>query len=72
MNLATARSEQRAGEVGVRKVLSASRKRIIFQFISEALVLSFSALLLGILLANIALPGFMRLIGKNFTPDYSN
>jgi putative ABC transport system permease protein len=72
MNLATAQSESRAREVGVRKVLGASRKRIIFQFISEALVLSFLALLLGILLANIALPGFMRVSGKNFTPDYSN
>ncbi len=72
MNLATAQSESRAREVGVRKVLGASRKRIIFQFISEALVLSFLALLLGILLANIALPGFMQITGKNFTPDYSN
>ncbi len=72
MNLATAQSETRAREVGVRKVLGASRKRIIFQFISEALLLSFLALLLGILLANIALPGFMRVSGKNFTPDYSN
>ncbi len=51
MNLATARSEQRAREVGVRKVLGASRKRIIFQFLGEALFLSFLALMLGVLLA---------------------
>jgi len=70
MNLATARSEQRAREVGVRKVLGASRKRIIIQFLSEALFLSFLALALGVVLANLALPAFMRLSGNYFTPDY--
>ena len=72
MNLATARSEQRAREVGVRKVLGASRRRIIIQFIGEAMLLSFIALLLGIVLANVALPLFMRLSGNYFTPDYTN
>ncbi len=72
MNLATARSEQRAREVGVRKVLGASRRRIIFQFLSEALLLSFIALILGTLLASIALPVFMQITGNIFTPDYTN
>jgi len=72
MNLATARSEQRAREVGVRKVLGASRKRIIFQFLGEALFLSFLALMLGVLLAVLALPGFLQLSGTNFTPDFEN
>ena len=72
MNLATARSEQRAREVGVRKVLGASRKRIIIQFLGEALLLSFLALALGILLAVLALPAFLQLSGKNFTPDFAN
>ncbi|MEO7768649.1 MAG: ABC transporter permease, partial [Ferruginibacter sp.] len=72
MNLATARSARRAREVGVRKVLGASRRWIIFQFITEALLLSFLALLLGVVLANIALPFFMQFSGKNFSPDYEN
>jgi len=72
MNLATARSEQRVREVGVRKVLGASRKRIIFQFLGEALFLSFLALMLGVLLAILALPGFLQLSGTNFTPDFAN
>ena len=38
MNLATARSEKRAREVGVRKVLGAGKKSLIFQFIGEALL----------------------------------
>ena len=72
MNLATARSEQRAKEVGVRKVLGASRKLVILQFMTEAILMSFIALVLGVLLSYMALPGFMQLSGNHFAPDYSN
>lgn len=72
MNLATARSQLRAREVGMRKALGASRKGIALQFLSEALLLSLLALLLGIILAKLALPGFMRLSGRYFTPDFLN
>ena len=72
MNLTTARSERRAREVGVRKVLGASRRMIILQFLSEALLLSFCALLVGLLLTHLALPGFMAISGKQFTPAYSD
>jgi hypothetical protein len=58
--------------VGVRKVLGASRGLIILQFLSEALLLSFIALGLGMLLAKLALPGFMRISGKSFVPNFSN
>ena len=72
MNLTTARSERRAREVGVRKVLGASRAVIVFQFLCEALLVSFCSLGFGMLLAKLALPGFMRISGKYFVPDYSN
>jgi putative ABC transport system permease protein len=72
MNLATARSERRALEVGLRKTMGSSRKLIIYQFLSEALIMSLLALAVGILLAKLALPGFMRLTGKSFVPDYFN
>ena len=72
MNLATARSEQRAREVGVRKVMGASRKLIIIQFMGEALLMAMVALGIGVLLAYTALPGFMQLTGRNFTPDFFN
>ena len=72
MNLATARSEQRAREVGIRKVLGSSRRLIIFQFLGEALLLSFLALALGTILARLALPAFMRLTGQNFIPAYTD
>ena len=72
MNLATARSELRAREVGVRKVLGASRKLIIFQFFSEALLMTFLALIAGILLARLSLPAFNQLAEKNLSLDFLN
>ncbi|MEO5685031.1 MAG: ABC transporter permease [Chitinophagaceae bacterium] len=65
MNLATARSEHRAREVGVRKVLGASRKLIIFQFFSEAMLMTLIALLLGVLMAQLALPSFNQFTDNN-------
>jgi len=64
MNLATARSEQRAKEVGVKKALGAGRKRLIRQFISESLTMSGMAVLLAIGIVWMLLPGFNSLTGK--------
>jgi Predicted permease. len=50
MNLATARSEQRAREVGVRKVMGAGRGMLIRQFFGESIVMSFAAVLLAALI----------------------
>ncbi len=72
MNLATARSERRAREVGVRKVVGAQRSLLIGQFMSEALVMTFFALALGVLLARLALPAFNRFFAKELTLDFSN
>ncbi|AXY73408.1 ABC transporter permease [Paraflavitalea soli] len=72
MNLSTARSEHRAREVGVRKVMGAFRKQVIFQFLCEAMLLTFVSLLLGIFLAVIALPALNHYTGKDMTLDLSN
>lgn len=72
MNLATARSERRAREVGVRKVVGAQRSLIIGQFLSEALVMTFFALVLGIILAKSALPAFNSFFEKSLVFDFSN
>ncbi len=65
MNLATARSLSRAKEVGVRKVLGAYRKQLIYQFLSEALFLSFISLLAGVVLVAAVLPLFNDLAEKS-------
>ncbi len=64
MNLSTARSENRAREVGVRKVIGAKQKNLIFQFFAESVVLALLALLFAVIIAQLALPSFNFLTGK--------
>ncbi len=72
MNLATARSEKRAKEVGVRKVLGSGRGKLITQFISEALFLSFLSVIVGILIMMITLPFFNMLAQKHLALNLSD
>ncbi len=67
MNLATARSEQRKREVGVRKVMGAERFALMKQFISESMLMSFLALLIGCILVMLALPYFNELVEKKLS-----
>ncbi|WP_439697540.1 ABC transporter permease [Mucilaginibacter sp. AW1-7] len=64
MNLATARSERRAKEVGVRKVMGAGKGKLISQFIGEALIMSFIAVAVAVLLVALTLPAFNNLVQK--------
>ena len=64
MNLATARSEKRAREVGVRKVLGAGRPWLIIQFIAEALFLATLSVVLGVLIISLVLPLFNLLVER--------
>lgn len=64
MNLSTARSEKRAKEVGVRKVLGSDKKSLISQFIAEALITSAIGALVSVLLLMLLLPQFNILIEK--------
>ncbi len=57
VNLSTARSFDRAKEVGVRKVLGSDKKRLIFQFLTESVVLSLISYVLSILLITLLVPG---------------
>ncbi|HXB43148.1 MAG TPA: ABC transporter permease [Puia sp.] len=65
MNLSTARSGKRAKEVGIRKVLGAEKRSLIYQFLGESLTMSFLALLLALLLASALLPFFDTITQKN-------
>ncbi len=64
MNLSTARSEKRAKEVGIRKAIGSLRKQLIYQFLSESLLVAFCALLLAIGLAALSMPFFNEVAGK--------
>ena len=64
MNLATARSSQRAKEVGLRKSLGAFRGQLIRQFYSESALLTLGGLLLAVVLVAIGLPWFNTISGK--------
>ena len=67
MNLATARSAKRAKEVGVRKVIGASRQALIRQFIGEAVLLVFVSTVIAFFLALGMLPVFNDLTGKQLS-----
>jgi ABC-type antimicrobial peptide transport system permease subunit len=67
MNLATARSARRAKEVGLRKVVGAVRWQLMAQFLGEALLISFFALLVAMVIVWLALPSFNMLAGKTLT-----
>lgn len=64
MNLSTARSANRAREVGVRKVLGSARKHLISQFLTESVLLTFVATVVALIAAAVLLPAFNQLSGK--------
>ncbi len=65
MNLATARSKKRAKEVGVRKVLGASRKQLVWQFLSESFIMCLISLGIALIIVKLVLPFFNQLTQKN-------
>ena len=67
INLTTARSAKRAREVGVRKVAGCTRAELVLQFLSESLLTTFFALLVGVGLAYLLLPIFNTLAAKKLT-----
>lgn len=72
MNLATARSANRAKEVGVRKALGSERSALVGQFLTESVMLSFFSLVLAFLIAYLALPLFNNLASKEITFPIAN
>ncbi|HEY4334830.1 MAG TPA: FtsX-like permease family protein, partial [Puia sp.] len=64
MNLSTARSANRAKEVGIRKVAGSTKGHLIVQFLTESVILSFISLVLALGVALLVLPVFNTLAGK--------
>jgi len=65
MNLSTARSEQRAKEVGVLKVVGAGKGTLVSKFISEALIMAFISVLLALALLYLLIPAYNTLVQKH-------
>ena len=72
MNLATARSERRAREVGIRKSVGSRRHELILQFIGESIFISFLAFALSTLMAQLLLPAYNSLVQKQLFIDYGS
>ncbi len=64
MNLSTAKSEKRAGEVGVRKVLGSTRNSLVYQFMFEALIMAALGAVLSLVIVASFLPSFNILVEK--------
>ncbi|WP_421945205.1 ABC transporter permease [Pedobacter sp.] len=67
MNLSTARSTKRLKEVGVKKVIGASRAALKIQFLTESVLISTISMFLALLLAELLLPNFNAITGKNLS-----
>jgi putative ABC transport system permease protein len=67
MNLSTARSSNRAREVGVRKVLGSPRKYLVAQFLSESIMVTIIATIIAVFAAWLLLPLFNQMSGKQLT-----
>jgi putative ABC transport system permease protein len=65
MNLSTARSEQRAKEVGIRKTIGSLTRQLIAQFLSESVLVAFIAVVIALVIVGLALPYFNQLAAKD-------
>ena len=70
INLATAKSFERANEVGVRKVMGAQKSQLVKQFLVESFLVNLFASLFAVLLVRLAWPSFSVLSGRNIPLDY--
>nr|WP_199157677.1 ABC transporter permease [Pedobacter sp. ASV2] len=72
MNMATAKSEKRAKEVGIKKTIGANRISLIMQFLTESMVLTVISLIIAIALLEVFLPTFNNLLNIKLDISYFN
>ncbi|MEO6328457.1 MAG: ABC transporter permease [Ginsengibacter sp.] len=72
MNLSTARSEKRAKEVGIRKVVGARKSSLIIQFIGESVFIALLAGVVAIFIVEVSLPAYNQLTEKKLFIDFAN
>ncbi len=67
MNLSTAKASRRMKEVGIKKVIGASRGSLIFQYMGESMVMAFFSLMIALVLVILLLPAFKEITGKEIS-----
>jgi putative ABC transport system permease protein len=72
MNMATAKSEKRAKEVGIKKTIGANRSSLILQFLTESMMLTFIAVVFSIAILELFLPTFSNLLNIKLNISYFN
>jgi ABC-type antimicrobial peptide transport system permease subunit len=71
MNLSTAKALSRVKEVGIQKVVGASRRSLIVQYLSESLLMAILSLIIAIIIVTTLLPSFREITGKNFDLSFN-
>jgi ABC-type antimicrobial peptide transport system permease subunit len=72
MNLSTARSEKRAKEVGIRKVVGARKSSLVVQFIGESIMLALLAFVVALCMVQLSLKGFDQIVDAPLHIDFGN
>ncbi|HTE10703.1 MAG TPA: ABC transporter permease [Chitinophagaceae bacterium] len=65
MNLSTAKASSRFKEIGIKKVVGASRRSLVVQYIAESMIMAFAALLVALLFVQLLFPAFREITGKD-------
>jgi len=71
MNLSTAKASRRVKEVGIKKIVGATRWSLIFQYISESMLMTFASLIFAAIIAILLLPAFREITGKDMNLQFS-
>ena len=71
MNLTTANAMKRMKEAGIKKTIGASRVTLMFQYMGEAMLISFLSLMIALLLAELLLPQYNAITGKHLDIEFN-
>ena len=71
MNLSTAKASRRMKEVGIKKVVGASKGSLILQYLGESIFMAFAALMIALFLVDLLLPAFRDITGKYLTLKFT-
>jgi len=72
MNLSTAKASRRIKEVGIKKVVGASRRSLILQYMGESMFLAFLSLIISVAIVALLLPAFREITGKNIALHFDS